>query len=234
MIKIKGISDMENRHRKIMLSTAIIITLLLVACASVYAWFSNQRSLATMTKVQSPVTLTIGAGNKEDSKYIDLGGIDVEGENTSKDFVFCVQSASANGNYKIQLAHTTNIAFTYKIYSAKEVADPSGDSVVTYYSELENKDFYYKKGTEISGAYLNQDADSKIANSVKHTDTYGAYNNVQKNAEPLYWQNSTPIKPASSENGFVDYYILEVNWVKDSVKNDKETDMVYISAGMVN
>ena len=56
---------------------------------------------------------------------------------------------------------------------------------------------------------------------------------VQKNAEPLYWQNTDPIEHQASELSFVDYYILEVSWDSTQVVNDKETDMVYLTAGMV-
>ena len=79
------------------------------------------------------------------------------------------------------------------------------------------------------------DENTGIANGTYHEKTYGAYGSqfVQKNAEPLYWQSSPAITPAAAGNMFTDYYILEVSWDSDKVTNNKETDMVYLTAGMV-
>lgn len=217
----------------IMLSIATAIAM--VCAVPVLGWFTRQRRMSTFAKVKSPTALNIGAGNKEDSVYIDLGDIDVEDSMvTSKSFVFCVYSDENKGNYKLQLAHTTNIPFTYKIYSAR-ATDDENQATVTYVSQEDSNTYYYKKGEEIQGAYLNKQADKQIANENKHNDTYGDYNNVQINAEPLYWQNTSPINPVGIENesGFVDYYILELSWTTGEIKNDKETDIVYLTAGMV-
>ena len=67
----------------------------------------------------------------------------------------------------------------------------------------------------------------------KTKKSYDEYTFVQKNAEPLYWQNTNPIEHQAAELNFVDYYILEVSWNSADVSNDKETDIVYITAGMV-
>lgn len=234
-MKMSNIDKNTNKYKKILIIIIISFFILMIIPISVFAWFSNKRHLTTMTKVSSPAIINIGAGNKENCKYIDLSGIDVEGDKTSKDFVFCVHSTATSGKYKIQLAHTTNIAFNYKIFPAK-VVDKTGETVVKYHSKLKNEDLYYEKiSDEIVGNYINMDSDSQIANDSKHTDTYGNYSNVQKNAEPLYWQpdNAIIVDDTNSE-GFIDYYVLEVSWDKTKVKNDKETDMVYITAGMVN
>ena len=163
-----------------------------------------------------------------------MGGIDVtDPDITKKDFVFCVYSEETVGSYKIQLAHTTNIDFTYTIYKASESEAAETGGVV--YVDKYNTKHYYKKDTELLGAYLNQDGETKIANDTLHDKSYGTYSSVQKNAEPLYWQSTESITPttATGEKGFVDYYILEVSWENGEVPNDKETDMVYITAGMV-
>ncbi|MGN0633983.1 MAG: hypothetical protein ACI4JW_08950 [Oscillospiraceae bacterium] len=223
-------------NNKRLRTAAIILTALLAIAIPVAAWFSNQRGMVTLTKIQSPAALSIGAGNKESCAYIDMSGIDVSDKNvTSKEFVFSVYS-SVLGNYKIQLAHTTNIPFTYEIYKAS-ACDENGESVenaVVYHSKLDSKDYYYTKGEKITGDYINKQDAVLLADSTQHEATYGEYNNVQKNAEPLYWQNDTAIKAVQNDGeGFVDYYVLKVSWVNGTVKNDKETDMVYITAGMV-
>lgn len=204
--------------------------LMIAGAATAYAWFTNQRRLATITKVNSPSALVIGAGAKESSLNIDMGGIDVEDEAGKKGFVFCVYSDESVESYKLQLAHTTNIDFVYTIYSADEhISDPGGDRV-EYVDEGGNSHFYTKKGTALQGSYLNPNG--KIADNSLHDKSYGNYNKVQKNAEPLYWQTSSVIQPTNNNlSGFVDYYILEVSWNEDVI-NNKETDMIYLTAGM--
>lgn len=231
--------DNKKSNNKPWIIAAVSLVVLLTATAAVYAWFTNQRKIDTITKVNAPTSLKIGAGAKEDSANIDMGGIDVTSETVKKkDFVFCVYSDSTVGNYKIQLAHTTNIGFKYTIYKAAESSTkPSeGDFVLYEDHTTEKNSHYYTKGAEISGAYLNQKEADKIANDTLHDKSYGTYSSVQKNAEPLYWQSTESIHPttATGEKGFVDYYILEVSWEGVTIPNDKETDMFYITAGIVS
>lgn len=211
----------------------VLLALILTAAVTAFAWFTNERKLNTITKINSPVALTIGAGAKEDSSNIDMGGIDISDQSGKKSFVFCVYSDESVGKYKIQLAHTTNIAFTYTIYAANEGETALPDSVV--YVDESDVSHYYTKSGLLSGGYLNMDENTGIANGTYHEKTYGAYGSefVQKNAEPLYWQSSPAITPVSAGKNFTDYYILEVSWDSDKVTNNKETDMVYLTAGMV-
>ena len=228
-----------KRRKKRLMKAAVTLTAILTVTMVVTAWFSNQRQLDTITQINAPTTLVIGAGNKEASSYIDLGEIDVTkvDENTKQgksDYVFCVYSESVLGSYKLQLAHTTNIPFTYTIYKATDNTSAE-NGTVTYHSTNENKDYYYLKDTEVKGEYKNlkTDEEPQIANDTYHKKTYENYDKVQKNAEPLYWQTTNAITPTSAGNGFTDYYILELTWV-GNLQNDKETDMVYITASMTS
>lgn len=215
-------------NKRLLVIAAVSLVVLLMTSVTAYAWFTNRRRLDTMTKINAPSALVIGAGNKEDSINIDLGRIDADADVKMKDVVFCVYSDESVQNYKLQLAHTTNIKFTYKICKASASAAESGD--VVYVDENDNS-HYYTKGAALAGGYLNQSG--TIANGSLHGKSYGDYNYVQQNAEPLYWQTTDNIVPTSNNgSGFVDYYILEVSWGAD-VENDKETDMVYITAGIV-
>ncbi|MGN1090197.1 MAG: hypothetical protein ACI4Q6_07325 [Huintestinicola sp.] len=208
----------------IWLSAAILI---IAGSSTAYAWFTNQRKLATITKVNAPAALIIGAGAKESSLNINIGGIDVEDESKKKNFVFCVYSDETVEDYKLQLAHTTNINFVYSIYKADEVS-VSGDA--EYEDESGTIHYYAKNGGALAGGYLNQA--EKIADMSLHDRSYDSYDNVQKNAEPLYWQTENVITPAQNNPpGFLDYYILEISWGEDVI-NNKETDMIYITAGM--
>ena len=213
----------------------LIITLLTTALVfaglvTVYAWFTNQRKLATVTRVNAPSALVIGAGAKESSMNIDMGSINVEDESRKKYFVFSVYSDNSVEKYKLQLAHTTNIDFVYTIYKADESMSSQGSDSVEYIDESGNAHYYTKNGDALSGSYLN--ASGKIANSSLHDKSYDEYNKVQKNAEPLYWQTTNEIQPTNNSlSGFLDYYILEISW-NEGVSNNKETDMVYLTVGI--
>ena len=205
--------------------------LIFAVLTTVYSWFTNQRKLATVTRVNAPSALVIGAGAKESSTNIDIGSINVEEELGKKDFVFSVYSDNSVSRYKLQLAHTTNIDFSYTIYKATESMSYSGNESVEYIDALGNTRYYTKDGSALAGSYLN--LNGQIANNSLHDKSYKGYGEVQKNAEPLYWQTANNIQPTNNNlSGFLDYYILEISW-GENVSNDKETDIVYLTAGIV-
>ena len=117
-----------------------------------------------------------------------------------------------------------------------------------YYSQIEKEYFYYPYqigDTLVNGSYINQKNDSgetialqKVdennihSKSYKYKDRDTTYDNVDKYAEPLYWQaKGINVQNAGRlENGeFVDYYVLKIKW-NVTFRNTKETDMIYISA----
>ena len=145
----------------------------------------------------------------------------------------------------MQIGHTTNIPFTYKLYKATE--DNSGTVIYVGADNITHK--YKKSDTEIKGKYLNKISDDKIlANSTGtyHEQTYESYSKIQENAEPLYWQSNDTTLGTGTD--LIDYYILTVSWKKrgseqtksddDKYKyiddiEDKETDIVYISVSAI-
>jgi hypothetical protein len=233
-----------SKKMQLLLAAGVALILLMVLIS--IAWFYYQRGLQTMTKVHAPVKLYIAAGHQEDVANFYLGDIDVT-QSTSKDYVFCVYGEPAD-DYILQLAHTTNIPFTYTIYKATESENETADTAVTYVSEEDNKTYYYKKKNAtdtwtgesiqpVQGAYLNLDVATNLATNQYHKDTYGDYAVVQDNAEPLYWQGTItePLNDTDEDlpdNTFCNYYILTVSWEEGTVENDKETDIVYITAGL--
>lgn len=224
-----------KKNGKRLLIAVISIAVMLMTSVTAYAWFTYRRQLDTITRINSPTTLVIGAGAKESSLNINMGGIDVADEACKKDFVFSVYSDESVENYKIQLAHTTNIDFNYSIYKAAEHTDDPGNDRAVYTDESGNTFYYTKNGDALSGVFLNLDQDGKTADKSLHDKSYDNYDKkyVQKNAEPLYWQTADVIQPTNnSGSGFLDYYILEVSW-NENAANNKETDIVYITAGMV-
>ena len=62
---------------------------------------------------------------------------------------------------------------------------------------------------------------------------------VQSNAEPLYWLaqenglsmlNPENIYASNGISYFCDYFVIKVHWKDNTAKNNKETDMVYLTA----
>jgi len=179
----------------------------------------------------------------EDIRYLYLTGIDVTSGNTYYDYVFCVYG-KAVPSFKLQLAYTTNNQFTYAIYNATE-SNVSGDVAYTTHTstgESSGSTYYYSiSGEAIAGHFLNgktengkllgEDAadEAEYAEANKfHKKTYGTYNNVDKYAEPLYWQTTNAIT-GSHRDTFVKYFILRV-WINGKPSNDRETDIVCIAA----
>lgn len=220
------------KHKNRAVFAAVLAALALLA-VPVLAWLYMQRSMETITKINMPNALLIGAGDAKPIQQLELGNIDAAETNKSKDVVFCVYSEKPGLSYYLQLAHTTNIGFHYQIFKA-ELSD-DGD--------LNYLDKQYKRGVLLKGNYLNKDSDTDYyANNTYHATTYPNssdsqtdYKNVQKSAEPLYWK-SAKMETLPTDKGkdstvyYVNYYILHISW-GETVKNNKETDMIYIMAG---
>ncbi len=275
-----GIKKM-TRKKKIQLSLAILLTIMVIASIPVLAWFNHQRQVAELQKVKTPDLLYISSAYAEDVKYFSIPSINVEDEdNTSKKMIYPFAVAGEYvSTFTLQLAHTTNIPFTYKVYEAdafvskaeaeSDIAEknenlPEGskltykDDAIEYtvkaqWSMLNEYDFsqrtleegdtlYLVKGNPVAGSYLNETTSGgrKIATDKYQPETYeintesgvGTYTNVQPNAKPLYWQSgsiqSVPSPGGWGSKPFFKTFIIEISW-DDTVHNDKETDMVYIS-----
>lgn len=227
-------SEKEASHkswsaRKKRAILAVIAAALALLVIPVFAWLYMQRSMETITKVNMPYALLIGAGDAKPIQQLELSNIDVSGTQKYKDVVFCVYSEKPSKSYYLQLAHTTNIGFKYEIYKAsRPAADASAADVVSYLGKQ------YKKENPLDGSYLNKkDESSGNATNKYHEITYGKYDKVQKSAEPLYWKTtSQETLPAKQDDTtyYVNYYILRILW-DENVQNNKETDMIYLMAG---
>ena len=201
----------------------VFLALLALLAVPVLAWLYIHRSVETMAKVNMPYAIRIGAGDAQDVQQLELGNIDVSGEQRSKDVMFCVYSDQQEKAYDLQLAHTTNIGFTYTIYKASMdvsggIRDQAGNA--------------YQIDKALKGSYLNKD-EKGYADMTYHEKTYGTYRAVQKSAEPLYWKTEKEEILPKTGNGnglYVNYYILHISW-DETVRNNKETDMIYLMAG---
>ena len=241
---MKTNSKYKKQKRRLILSgAALVISALLLAIS--YAWFCTQREMTTAAWIKAPIVLDIRAGNNQDIKYLDMGDIEVgEGKSGSKDYVFCVYGKPVD-NYSLQLAYTTNIAFHYDVYRADLKADGSGK--VTFESPDNKATFDIVGEPVISGLSMNEIKANKEspAKYQSHALSYGdekkenivASSKVQANNEPLYFlAEEHGIKVMRPRNiiddgkAFLDYYVIHVSWKKGEVHEDKETDIVYLTA----
>lgn len=223
--------------QKIQAVAAAIVAFVALLIVPVLAWFSFQRNIHTITKIREPQALVIGAGNAKAVTELELNDIDVSGEKKYKDIVFCIYSPQSLA-FNLQLAHTTNTGFTYAIYPAKRTA-MGGSSTISYLNET----YYFNENSPVSGSYLNLERDSSPAratasgeyhnNSYAKSDGSGViYDNVQPNAEPLYWKTNGELHLPNNMDDtgyYINYYVLRISW-DNSAKNNKETDMVYLMA----
>lgn len=249
--------DKVNKIKKktVLLFTLAATGLILVGVI-VYAWFFYKRQLDTLTWIKTPIRLEIGSGNNHDIAYLDMGSIDADTQGHSMNYVFCVYGEPID-MYSLQLAYTTNIPFYYEVYRAKlsTSSQTTSDNIVTVpFTYTDNsgehtENFTYDKSSTpvISAKPLSKMDEAEITKHQSHNLSYGDENGqnavdrsrVQKNAEPLYWlanENNLDVlnpknkgKNAFGGDCFCDYFVLRVYWDENTVSNDKETDMVYLT-----
>lgn len=121
--RLAGLLDafnMMSRSSKIQLILATVITLALMISLPTYSWFNYQKKLAELQRVREPDLLYITAANAEDVKFFDLSSIKVKDSNGNaitepEYYPFAVAGKYVN-HFTLQMAHTTNNPFVYKIY----------------------------------------------------------------------------------------------------------------------
>lgn len=241
----------DNKTRKMYISSIIVLILAVALLIGVtLSWFFNKRELDSLTWIKTPIRLDIGSGNNHDIAYLDLGSIDADTPNRTIERVFCVYGEPVD-IYSLQLAYTTNIPFYYDIYRASYAPD-NGNVNFTYTDENGNhtEKFSYDPNSTpvIQAKPLNKMSGTEIAAHQSHNLSYGDDNGenpveaskVQSNAEPLYWlagENGLNVmKPQNVQTNnttqstyFCDYYVIKIHWDENTVRNDKETDMVYLT-----
>lgn len=298
----KAIKKLSTKQ-KVQLIAALTVTVAFFATATTFAWFSYQRRIAKLMKIDSPNVLYLNSAHREDAinfevkginaeekivddygnavLYDDSGNVDMvngkEKNITHKDYVFNV-TGEAVDTFTIQLAYTTNNPFSYELYAANEytaaeVTSQSlkvaeNEAVLVEYqlsqSELNPElpaitgsqyhlnvtppnSLYYKIDTacldtqatsgKYTGRYLNKTTDTsgnEIADGTYKATTYPGYNNVQGNADPVYWQaNGVEAFPGDEnpdKSPFSRHFILRVKWDEGELDNAaKETDIIYIT-----
>lgn len=232
-------SDQENtRWQKRQLVLALVVSCALIMVLVSLAWLNHTRSLATATKVHVP---TLWIDNIHGINAMNLGEIDVQDteETTStgnpcRRYVFAVKSNVAQP-FRLQLAYTTNIPFNYTLYQARETGTKDGSCVQV-------GTYFYAYGAPMSPERL-MTTHNETYQSVDSEGNKIVYKNVHNDAKPTYWISSPQTLDSGdrTEGSYVTedspyytrYYVLEINW-DSSLKNNKETDLVYLLAESVS
>lgn len=199
--------------KKVQFIIALMLTVGVISALPVYAWFTNQKKAAEMFKVQYPNALFINAAHREDQIHMKLDGIDIDNtyledpygnvkvdsnnkpiKNDKKYYIFSV-SGSNTYKYILQMAHTNNNQFNYKIYDAvqydylkeSEVPEeetspkviPSGtdeNMIIPYYL---NADSHNENTIQVIGdEWVASDTSTKYYVRAETTVSGGAYKNV--------------------------------------------------------
>ena len=234
----------RQRRRAWFRAVALLTVLLLAAAIPVSAWLSGQRRLAAAAKIERSDNIEIVSGGGESHHYIDINTIDATKGTAGEggkymDFVFGVKST--NNSYHLQLTHTTNNPYTYKVYPATD-GTPNNYKVPYTTHETTPRTLYYTipdNAAAIPGSYLNaaEDASYQAEAIVGYheksydgnSDTAGDNEDeslIETHAEPLVWQTTNKIQT----NAETTYYILRVIWPTAYSENTRETDILYISA----
>ena len=230
--------------------TKMKLVLLILLCVAILgftggtlAWFRYLQQLNTVALVQIPSKITLSGANRSELQKISLeltpdDDITGEGKVTIRR-VFCVESTA---NFWLEVIRTTNIeGMDIKIYPVK-ATNSDLDSGIVKGTDGVNTYYYTPDETNLTGAYLNQVADEEYAiqagnDKTLHGENYVDGDDVQKNAEPLYWRSGTEqsvfdtdySRSGTAEDGmdiYYRYYVMELSWNT----SDQETDMVYLLA----
>ena len=215
----------ENKSRPFwknprFLVIALVFAILLTAAMGTMAWIRYDRSQQTVTLVHVSDQYLIGPDGTK-TAALNLGSIDVS---TKGSAYYAFGVISNQDKYRFQLAYTTNIPFKYNIYRATKESNKDG---YTKPHPEGGYTFYYKP-TALTGKYLNLSGDNRTATTGKHTITFGEGVSAQKYAEPIYWQSNDVERIAAIAD--IDYFVMEVTW-GDGLRNDKETDLIYLTVG---
>lgn len=240
--RMDTVKEWTYEHRRPLMCVFAVIAVIVLLIGLSLTWFVNNKALSTVGKVQGPATLKIKGPNQTAMEQMDLT-YDADADTTTTDTngkeivtrkrAFCVESQGKG--FELQIANTTNISgLEIHVYRATDVTKTPGNADVVGRDGL--NDYYaWKKNGEVTGfAYINKAASDDIAagkgTSNFDSQTFGDYNNVQKNARTLYRYKEigeSELDDPGSETSAT-RYIIECSWPKAT--NIKETDVVYIIA----
>ncbi|MDO4862523.1 MAG: hypothetical protein Q4A05_00030 [Ruminococcus sp.] len=204
MSKLKERFKNTPTKNKIRFVAAVLVTCTTIAYVPTLAWFSNQRQIVKLQRVESPNVLYLTAAHRQDSKFLEVTGIDtdegkvdsylnpimatddpsVQAKIDHKDYAICVTGDSIS-QFMIQIAYTTNNPFTYELYAA----DEKTDSEMVFPEAGEEPDFVAVgvKGNSVVGDII----ENELKDAEYHTDVTAPEDDDDEPAILYYKINSS-------------------------------------------
>lgn len=237
MSKLKEKFKNISTKNKIRFVAAMLITCATIAYVPTLAWFSNQRQIVKLQRVEMPNVLYLTAAHRQDSQYLEVTGIDTdEGQVDSygnaimdpnnpavqqkidhKDYAICVTGDSIS-QFMIQIAYTTNNPFKYELYAA----DEKTLSEMTFPAPGVEPDYVAVdvKGNSIVGAII----DNELNAPEYHSNiTAPADENVAPTT--LYYKINTNASGTEANGKYTNHYLNSSDEGKTA--NDTKLDESY-------
>ena len=225
------------KKRRILYALALVAMIALLTGATM-AWFTYQFRLSSIAKIHPLTYISILEPGDTVLQSIDLSYDKSEVKDGSVELKRPFVIRSESELYDLCIAHTTNISgLEIRLYEASS----DGSVGNAYLAGITEKGtpYYWNKKNE-NNLFTNDNYINKLSTEVwadkghqAHKATFRLtedeiYDNVQKNAEPLYWvKKKIQGQVRTREEGYYyTNYILEITWNE----TDKETDILYVIA----
>lgn len=234
--------------RRVAIAVLALVAVAVLIIGLTATWFVDSKRLETVGKVQTPSVLKVMGPNASAMEEIDLAYDPTEFPNHTVTLTRTFSVVSGE-HFKLQVAHTTNIAdLDIKLYRVDNASQASAEVV----GDADGEPFYWKRrGGQAtqdapngnlypnSGSFVNPAAgsDNKLGEDVGN-QIFGAAAatnpGVQENAIPLYWELDVSNTDGTTEkfpdeNGNPSHltnFIIDISWTDSS----KETDVLYLIA----
>lgn len=221
-------------HRGPILAVFAIIAAVLLLLALTLSWFLTNSELSTVGKVDAPADLKILGPNETATEQLDLT-YDADSDVTTKEGrvcrrrAFCVESGKSNDGkkpFELQVANTTNInGLEVHVYRVKVNGKDEPGDVVGYNGLNEKYSWSKLENGEVTGF-------TNIDPSQAKSETFGSYDKVQSNAQPVYRWKQFSAKDfnltGTTDPDDATNFIIEYSWPKS--ENSKESDVAYLIA----
>ena len=237
----------------------LIIAILCTMAVPAFAWFVYQDRIETFSKIKEPPSINLASGGDDPALYISLENIDVS-KSTVKYIVFSVEPGKYSAYdiqlshttnipftyelYRIQeddkglieyIDHTRDVNAEEMTIKYKIMTMPKGTAAW----KVELKDINPDKKT--TGRTLGVENDLNKYNRKNYADT----DNVNQYVKPIYSVARRVPQLNENEDGSSarDYFAIKITWTQgannstesdanywNNAYNNKETDLIYISA----
>lgn len=203
---------------------AVLVGVMLLVGVT-FAWYTLQKREAETKapNVMKPYYLSLSNPDETSTLQLSVGSL-LHG--STKQIVFCVNTKEAEQinkdtttfAYDLELVHTDNLPLNYEIYKLEKLEDTEG-------TLLEGTDVSALRHAQV-GLIASAEAES-TAQSIINKGTYISYGKTES------IDNGLELTVGGTGGAYTSqYFVLEISWksISDYSKYDKETDMIYLLA----